>query len=161
MTTSTRTRTRANDADAALWTVGAFMTPQPLTIGRKEPLMTAHRLMNEHRVRHLPVLEKGELIGVVTQRDLYLLETIRGVDIDSDVVEDAMTSDTYAVPASAPIAEVARHMARHRYGCAVVLERGKVAGIFTVTDAMRLVAKLAPPARGSRLAARRSATSAA
>jgi CBS domain-containing protein len=156
MTSSTRTR--ANDAAATRWTVGALMTPQPLTIGRKEPLMTAHRLMNEHHVRHLPVLEHGELIGLVSQRDLYFLETIRGVDLEQDVVEDAMSSDTYAVLPDAPISVVAKHMARHRYGCAVVLERGKVAGIFTATDALRILASLTPPARAPRATTRRSAT---
>ncbi len=157
------TRARANE-EAAPLTVGALMTPQPFTIGRKERLVTAHRLMNDHRVRHLPVLEHGELIGVVTQRDLYFLETIRGVDIEDDTVEDAMTTDTYAVAPDAPdapIAAVAKHMARHRYGCAVVLERGKVAGIFTVTDALRLVATLTSPPRARRPAARRTAAPAA
>jgi CBS domain-containing protein len=107
--------------------------------------------MRDHRVRHLPVLEHGELIGIVSQRDLYFLETIRGVDIDDDIVEDAMTTDTYAVEPDAPIGAVAKHMARHRYGCAVVLERGKVAGIFTATDALRLVSAFGPSARSARV----------
>ena len=146
-TTTTRPKSETKAAD---WTVGVLMTPQPLTIGRQELLSTAHRLMRDHRVRHLPVLEHGELIGVVSQRDLYFLETIRGVDLETDIVEDAMTSDTYAVAPSAPIASVTSHMARYRYGCAVVLERGKVAGIFTATDALRLVAKMAPRERAAR-----------
>lgn len=142
--------TRAQEATSARWTAGALMTPQPLTIGRKESLATAHRLMRDHRVRHLPVLEHGELVGIVSQRDLYFLETIRGVDLDEDAVEDAMTTDTYAVAPDAAIGAVAKHMARHRYGCAVVVERGKVAGIFTATDALCLVATLAPAARSAR-----------
>ncbi len=135
---------RATETTSARWTVGALMTAQPFTIGRRESLETAHRLMREQRIRHLPVLERGELIGIVTQRDLYFLETIRGVDLEEDIVEDAMTTDTYAVAPDTPIGAVAKNMARHRYGCAVVLERGKVAGIFTVTDALRLVSALAP-----------------
>jgi acetoin utilization protein AcuB len=140
------------------------MTPQPVTIGRLEPLATAHRLMREHRIRHLPVLEHGELVGVVSQRDLYFLETIRGVQIDDDVVEDAMTTDTYAVTPDAPIGLVARQMARLRYGCAVVIERGKVAGIFTTSDALRLIyalvpAEAAPTAAAPRPRARRPAAS--
>lgn len=140
------TRTRAKDATSARWTVGALMTPQPFTIGRQQSIMTAHRLMRDHRVRHLPVLERGELVGIVSQRDLYFMETLRGVDIEEDLVEDAMTTDTYAVAPDAPISTVTKHMARHRYGCVVVLERGKVAGIFTATDALRLVSALVPPA---------------
>ncbi len=157
MKSSTRTRATKQTA-AAEWTVGAVMTPQPLTIGRDQPLLNAHRMMRDHRVRHLPVLEHGELVGIVSQRDLYFLETIRGVDVEDDIVEDAMTTDTYAVEPDAPIAAVAKNMARHRYGCAVVIERGKVAGIFTATDALRLLSALAPPPRATRPAARRSAT---
>ena len=161
MKTSTTLRPKAKAATAGQWTVGALMTPQPLTIGRQQSLSTAHRLMRDHHVRHLPVLEHGELIGIVSQRDLYFLVTIRGVDIDTDTVEDAMTSDTYGVAPDAPISAVAKHMARHRYGCAVVLERGKVAGIFTATDALRLVSTLTPPPRSARPTARRPATRAA
>ena len=148
---STRAKRRSSDR----WTASALMTPQPLTIGRRETLMTAHRLMNAHRIRHLPVLEHGELIGMVSQRDLYFLETLRGVDLDKDVVEDAMKTDTYAVGPDDAIGDVAKHMARHRYGCAVVVERGKVAGIFTATDALRLVSVLAPQGGPPRSAPRR------
>jgi acetoin utilization protein AcuB len=137
------------------WTVAAFMTPQPVTIGRRELLATAHRLMRSNAIRHLPVLEHGDLVGMVTQRDLYFLETIRGVDIEEDVVEDAMTTDTYDVAPETPVATVAKLMARKRYGCAVVMERGRVAGIFTATDALRLLAAIVPmPAPAPRAAAR-------
>jgi acetoin utilization protein AcuB len=135
---------RSKGATSARWTVGALMTPQPVTIGRMESLATAHRLMRSHRVRHLPVLEHGELVGIVSQRDLFLVESIRGVDEENDAVEDAMSPDTYAVAPDTAIATVAKHMMRHRYGCAVVMERGRVIGIFTVTDALRLVSALAP-----------------
>jgi acetoin utilization protein AcuB len=124
------------------WSVGAFMTPQPVTIGRKQPLAIAHRMMRAHGVRHLPVLEHGELVGVVSQRDLYFLETIRGADPEEDSVEDAMSTDAYAVTADLPVATVAKHMARKRYGCAVVMERDRVAGIFTATDALHLLGEV-------------------
>lgn len=138
--------TRAKVATADPWSVGAIMTPQPVTIGRKESLTTAHRLMRTHGVRHLPVLEHGDLVGILSQRDLLFLETIRGVDADTDIVEDAMTTDTYSVAPDTPIATVAKQMARKRYGCAVVMERGRVAGIFTATDALRIVAAVVPSA---------------
>jgi CBS domain-containing protein len=122
------------------------MTSQPVTVGREQSLASAHRLMRENHIRHLPVLEHGALVGIVTQRDLYFLETIRGVDIDDDIVDDAMSGDAYAIDPETPVGEVAEAMAAHRYGCAVVMERGRVAGIFTGTDALRLLATLAPKA---------------
>ena len=140
--------TRAKVGTPDPWSVGAIMTPQPVTVGRQESLATAHRLMRSHDIRHLPVLEQGDLVGILSQRDLLLLETLRGVDIDEDLVEDAMTTDTYAVSPDTPVATVARHMARKRYGCAVIMERGRVAGIFTATDALRIVAAVVPTAAG-------------
>ncbi len=141
--------TRAKAAAPDPWSVGAIMTPQPVTIGQKESLATAHRLMRSHGVRHLPVLEHGDLVGILSQRDLLFLETIRGVDTDADTVEDAMTTDTYSVSPETPIATVAKQMSRKRYGCAVVMERGRVAGIFTATDALRIVAAVVPAAGAS------------
>jgi CBS domain-containing protein len=120
------------------------MTSQPVTVGRNESLATAHQLMRAHDCRHLPVLEHGELVGVVTQRDLYLLETIAGVDLRTDQVDDAMTTDAYSVNPDEPLDLVAAHMAKHRYGCAVVIERGRVIGIFTTTDALHVLAGRVP-----------------
>ena len=125
--------------EAAL-TVQDVMTPQPLTIRRGEPLSTAREMMRTHRCRNLPVLEHGELVGVMTERDLYLLERLGGANVDSAEANDAMITDAYAVPPDAPLSEVARQMATERYGCAVVIERGRVIGIFTTTDALRVLA---------------------
>ncbi len=116
------------------------MTPQPVTIGRAQTLETAHALMREHGCRHLPVLEHGDLVGVLSQRDLYFLESLGGVDPDKDVVEDAMANDAYAVGPDEPLALVCAHMAEHKLGCAVVVERDRVAGIFTATDALLVLA---------------------
>jgi acetoin utilization protein AcuB len=121
-------------------TIADVMTPQPLTIGREQKLVTAHTMMTENRIRHLPVLERGELVGVVSQRDLYFIETIAGVDKFTDKVDDAMSVDVRAFPPETPLADVARIMTDHKLGCAVVTERNRVVGIFTAMDALRLLA---------------------
>lgn len=121
-------------------TVAEVMTPQPTTIGRDQTLATAHRMMREHGIRHLPVLERGHLVGVLTQRDLYFLETIGGVDIESDRVDDGMTSDAFAVTPDTAVTEVASTMHERKLGSAVVVDRGHVVGIFTATDALRVLA---------------------
>jgi acetoin utilization protein AcuB len=120
-------------------TVSDVMTAQPLTIGRAQPLAVAHQMMRDHRCRHLPVLEHGELVGILSQRDLYFLESLGSFDLEKDKVDDAMTEECYAVPPDAPLADVARTMAENRYGCAVVMERDRVIGIFTATDALRVL----------------------
>jgi acetoin utilization protein AcuB len=122
--------------------VSEWMTRAPHSVGKDQPLEVAHRLMREHGLRHLPVLEKGKLVGIVTQRDLYFLETIRGVDAERERVEEGMSSEVYAVGPETRIEEMVSEMAEHKYGCAVVMEGAKVAGIFTTTDALRLLAEL-------------------
>lgn len=123
-------------------TMKDVMTAQPITIGRTQSLAIAHEMMRENGCRHLPVLEHGDLVGVVTQRDLYFLETIAGVELAKDKVDDAMSSDCYAVGPDARLDAVAAEMAHHKYGCAVVIERARVIGIFTATDALRVLAGL-------------------
>ncbi len=125
---------------AARRTVQDVMTPQPLTIGRGESLATAREMMAAHCCRHLPVLEHGALVGILTMRDLDLLASAAGVDLSIEDANRAMTTDAYAVPPDAPLSEVARQMATDRYSCAVVTERGRVIGIFTTSDALRVLA---------------------
>jgi acetoin utilization protein AcuB len=132
--TSKRRRSKAALA------IGDVMTPQPLTIGREQKLVTAHKMMAENGIRHLPVLDHGDLVGIVSQRDLYFVETIAGVDKLTDKVEDAMTSDTRTFDPDTPVVTVARDMFEHKLGCAVVVERDRVVGIFTAMDALRLLA---------------------
>jgi acetoin utilization protein AcuB len=122
-------------------TMRHVMTPTPHTIGTDQPLSRAHEMMREHAIRHLPVLRGGKLVGILSQRDLYFLEAVVGVDTQLDVVADAMTSEVYTVGPEEKVSDVVRAMAEHRYGSAVVVERAHVVGIFTVTDALGLLAE--------------------
>lgn len=117
--------------------ISEWMTRNPTCIQEDEPLHHAHRLMRARRVRHLPVLHGEELVGVVSERDLYLLETLRGVDLGKEPVSEAMTEDPYAVAPEAKVRDVVREMLRKKYGSAIVLQGTKVAGIFTRCDALR------------------------
>jgi acetoin utilization protein AcuB len=126
-----------------------FMTPTPHTISTRQTLAEAHQTMRERGVRHLPVVSDGKLVGVVSQRDLYLLETLRGVDVGREMVEEAMSDEPFVVAPDAPLDEVAEAMANSKHGSALVVERAALVGIFTSTDALRaLVALLRGSAAG-------------
>jgi len=118
------------------------MTPSPVTIGREQSLTVAHRLMREHHIRHLPVLARGRLVGLVSQRDLHFIETLRDVDRDLVAVEDAMSEPVYKVAPGARLATVVKEMADRRIGSAIVVDRGKVVGVFTAVDGLRVLADL-------------------
>ncbi len=118
-------------------TIQEFMTPSVFTISRDRTLEDAHQLMREHHLRHLPVLRGGELVGMVTERDLNFIETLRTTDPKVVRVDDAMSEDVFSVNRDAPLADVARRMASEKLGSAVVLEGRKIVGIFTAVDALR------------------------
>ncbi|HXX69934.1 MAG TPA: CBS domain-containing protein [Polyangiaceae bacterium] len=116
-----------------------FMTPYPHCIGRDQPLSAAHEKMRALRVRHLPVLDAGRLVGILSQRDLYFVETLRDVDPATVTVDDAMSPDVYVVPPEKPLGEVAALMVERKFGCAVVARGEQILGIFTTTDALRVL----------------------
>ncbi len=125
-----------------------YMTRNPVTIASRRSLAEAHRLMRRSGFRHLPVVEEDRLVGIVSLRDLHLLQTLRDVDPERITVQEAMTAGPYAVHPGTPIDCVVREMAEHKWGSAIVAEEGRVLGVFTTTDALRLLARLlvSPPA---------------
>jgi acetoin utilization protein AcuB len=122
--------------------ISRYMTAQPWTIERSASLAQAHALMREHQLRHLPVLDKGALVGIVSVGDLHLFETIVSLSLADTAVEEAMTEHPFVVTGDMPLDEVAEIMATKKYGSAIVMGREGVEGIFTTTDACRALAKL-------------------
>jgi acetoin utilization protein AcuB len=116
------------------------MTRAPHTIGPDARLTEAHALMRALQVRHLPVVDRGKVVGLLSQRDLHFIETLRDVDPEIVQVAEAMTEELYTVQPGDDLAEVALEMAGRKYGSAVVVDRGKMVGLFTTTDALRALA---------------------
>src|SRR4051794_31928147 len=99
--------------------VDHYMTTSPISIGQEQTLAQAHRMMRTNDIRHLPVLHGGTLVGVISDRDLQMIETLRDVDPEKVMVEDAMTPSVYTISPTAPLDEVVSEMAEHKYGSAV------------------------------------------
>jgi acetoin utilization protein AcuB len=126
-------------------TVGAYMTRGPHTIGVEQSLRAARKLMGELHIRHLPVLHGGDLVGVLSDREVESFEALPGSS--QLTVEEAMVPDAYVTSSDAPLGGVAEEMARRRVGSAIVVEGGAVVGVFTAVDALRALADaLRPPA---------------
>ncbi len=126
----------------AIPTIQKFMTMQPRSIGRDQTMAAAHKMMREHSIRHLPVLWGGKIVGIVSDRDLNLIETLRDVDPTQVHVEDAMTGVPYITTPDTALDEVVSTMAEHKYGCAVVAQNEKLVGVFTTVDACRAFAEM-------------------
>jgi acetoin utilization protein AcuB len=119
-----------------------FMTTVPLCINRTDTVAAAHKMMRDHDIRHLPVVEGEKLVGIVSQRDLHLIETLKDVDAEKVTVDDAMTTNPYTVSPDAELDEVVAEMADKKYGSALVVQNHKVVGVFTTVDAMRAFSDL-------------------
>lgn len=123
-------------------TIQKYMTTTPHSIGLEQTLAKAHAMMQKFGIRHLPILQAQKLMGLVTERDLRLVESLKDVDPTKVTVEEAMSTSVYAVGPDQPLDEVLSTMAEHKYGSAVVMQNGKVVGIFTTVDVCRAFAEL-------------------
>ncbi|MEO8548622.1 MAG: phosphate propanoyltransferase [Kofleriaceae bacterium] len=123
--------------------ISRYMTRQPWTIRQDATLAEARAMMREHGIRHLPVLDAGRLQGVVSDRDLHLLEALPASGPRPLTVEDAMSEDTYCTTASESVANVVERMADRRRGSVVIVDdHAHVIGIFTTIDAMLALADI-------------------
>jgi acetoin utilization protein AcuB len=117
--------------------VRQYMTPSPLTVGPTRSLAAARQMMLQHQVRHLPVLDGGRIVGLVSERDLLLVESLPGVNPTEVRVEEAMVQSVFSVEPDAPVGEVVEAMIERKMGSAVVCEGERVLGIFTTIDALQ------------------------
>jgi CBS domain-containing membrane protein len=120
---------------AAPTTLAEVMTTMPHTIHRDQRLSLARDVLRENDLRHLPVLEDGRLVGLLSRSRLYRTHE------NADRVGDAMATNLYVVAPGDCVADVARLLAGHELGCAVVVDRGHVVGLFTAGDAIGLLEK--------------------
>lgn len=120
-----------------------WMTPCPQTIHADATLFDAFVMMRRHGIRHLPVMDRGQLVGLLSERDVAFAE--RFLEARESPVAAVMTRDPYVTVPYAPLAEVAETMARHKYGSALIIDNGNVVGVFTAVDALRALAERAEP----------------
>jgi acetoin utilization protein AcuB len=120
-------------------TVGDYMTADPVTIGRAQLASRALDLMQQRSIRHLPVLHEGKLCGVVSHRELHVLEELELVH-ELVLVDAVMTRDPLVVTPTDTLKATIERMILLKVGSAVVEEGGKVVGILTTIDALRALA---------------------
>jgi CBS domain-containing protein len=129
-----------------------IMETKLVTISANERLSTVDDIMTLGRVRHIPVVQAGRLVGVVSQRDL-LRASLSALSQHRDaerraflsVVEIArvMSTPPIVVTPDATIEQAAATMANKRIGCLPVLDRDELVGMVTETDILRWVAGVA------------------
>lgn len=123
-------------------TVGDCMSENPVTIPADLSLGDAAARMFDHGIRHLPVIDQGHVVGIVSERDLALVTGIPGVDKERVEVTEAMSPHPYIVAPSTPLEQVIAVMHERKLGTAVVMEDGEMRGIFSVVDALEVLLRM-------------------
>lgn len=125
------------------------MSRKVVSISADDNLRIVDEIMQLGRVRHLPVVRRGQLVGVVSQRDLLhaSLSNVMGVASEEQTlflegvnISQVMSSPPISIGPEAPVQEAARIMAVRKIGCLPVIEDSKLAGIVTETDLLRYFA---------------------
>jgi CBS domain-containing protein len=132
-------------------TVRDVMAQNPLTLDRNETLDLAESIMNLGRIRHMPVVDDGRVIGILSQRDLFrsALLTALGFGrktttalIKTIKIKEVMTEDVITIAPETTIKDAARTMIDKKIGCLPVVENEKLIGLLTETDMLRYVVEL-------------------
>ncbi|HUM00651.1 MAG TPA: CBS and ACT domain-containing protein [Thermoanaerobaculia bacterium] len=113
-----------------------IMRSPAVTVSADTTLETAYRTMREKGIRHLPVLEGGQLVGVITDRDLRLATSVLSPTPFSagSRVSGVMRTRPLTADPSDPIEDAARIMREKKIGCLPVLDGARLIGIVTGLD---------------------------
>ena len=124
--------------------IKSAMTPFPYSVDAEASVADALAFMREHKIRHLPVTEHGELAGLVSDRDIKLMlgPEFAYPDASELKVRDTMVADAYVVDIGTRLDAVLRHMVEQRLGSTLVTRKGKLVGVFTQTDACVALTRL-------------------
>jgi len=125
-----------------------IMTKNPITVSSETLVMDAQKIMKEKNIRRLPVVDKGKLVGIITKHDIlaaapspatslsihelnYLLSKMK--------VKEIMKKDPITLPPDTPFEEALRIGQEKKIGAFPVVENGKLIGIATESDSIRIL----------------------
>ena len=123
------------------------MSVDPATVAPNDPLQSVVSLLRRRDIRSVPVVENGRLIGIVTDRDIRQVAPAYPLFRDEDeirryteklTVTAAMTADPITIGPDVALVEAAKLLGTYRITSLPVLDDGRLIGILTVTDVLRV-----------------------
>jgi acetoin utilization protein AcuB len=126
------------------------MTPDPVTLSPEETLMEALQLMRLRKIRRVPIVTGGKLVGLLTEGDLKRAEpstlsdtqeeftaVMEGTQVNRIMIENLVTTTP-----ETPLVEAARSLWQNKYGALPVLDGERLVGILTDNDLIGALVKL-------------------
>lgn len=114
------------------------MTRLPVEVEGIDTVGEAAKLMEGGGIRHIPVFSGSNLIGIVSERDIREARLRLG-NASKVSLEEICTRDVATISPVAPVSDAVKTMIDRKIGSVVVVDGGFVVGIFTTTDALRVV----------------------
>lgn len=124
-----------------------LMTPNPFTLQPRDTLAALYDLMDNHRVRHVPIVDgDGELVGLLTHTDLAMsaLGSVSDLPLSQERdllqrrrIREVMVTELETVEPETPLAEAASTLFENKIGCLPVVEGNRLVGILTESDFVR------------------------
>lgn len=132
--------------------VRKWMTPDPLTLEAKQPVLDAIAAMKEKGIRHIPVVDRGRLVGVVTDRDVKEFSPSKATTLDvyelhyllsKAPLSEAMKRSPLTVGPGDTIEKAALLMHDNKIGCLPVVEPdGRLVGLLTQDDVFEALVRV-------------------
>jgi acetoin utilization protein AcuB len=128
-----------------------LMEREVVTLDASDTLDLADDIMRLGRIRHMPVLSAGRLVGILSQRDLFragissVLAFRRAAEsewLSKIAVREVMTTHVFTIAPTAPIREAVAVMLAKRVGCLPVVRDGQLVGLLSESDCLRYLARL-------------------
>ena len=128
-----------------------IMMGSPVTLGPDDTLELASNVISLGRIRHIPVVEDGRLVGLVSERDLLgtaagrlfgLKQKSKSALLKTVPIKDVMKKRVVTVAADTPIKDAAHLMADKKIGCVPVVDDRTLVGLVTTTNILRYVEEL-------------------
>lgn len=126
--------------------VAQWMTKAPKSVSSKTPVMEAMQLLRKGGYRRLPVVDRGRLVGIVTDRDLKdatpsAVNTLSVYELNyllsKLVVREVMTTPVFTVSPEDPVEQASLLMEEHKISGLPVVAQGRLEGMLTITDMLR------------------------
>jgi CBS domain-containing protein len=123
-----------------MFSIEAIMSTNLITVLPAATLAEARTLMHDNRIHHIPVVENGKLVGLVTltnvlaATDSFLRDPKNRIHANEILVEDAMVRDVATVDVNASLRHAALFIEKHKIGCLPVMDDDQLIGIITDTD---------------------------
>jgi CBS domain-containing membrane protein len=133
-------------------TVKEIMIGSPVTLAPNDTLDLANDVISLGRIRHIPILDNGKLVGLISGRDLIgaaanrifgLKQKSRSALLKSELIKNIMKKRVITVTPDTPIKAAAMLMANKKVGCVPVLSDGALVGLVTTTNVLHYLGSIA------------------